>query len=102
VPHSERKMSTLSLREGERLVRVHRFRFTGGRGCAPGTTDIVVEEDLSPACDPATRCQAHPDHPIRVPRPHLYVNAETVERALEACLDKMRGSAVGDIFYPHA
>lgn len=88
------------LREGERLVRVHRFRFTGGRGCALGTTDIVVEEELGPVADPATRCQARPDHPTRVPRPHLYVNAETVEGAVAACMEKMRGGTAGDLFFP--
>ena len=88
------------LRQGERLVRVHRFRFTGGRGCALGTTDIIVEEDLGPVTEPAVRCQARPDHPTRVPRPHLYVNAETIEGALRACVEKMRGSAVADLFFP--
>ncbi len=88
------------LRPGERVVRVHRFRFTGGRGCALGTTDILVEEDLGPVADPTARCQARPDHPTRVPRPHLYVIAETVEGALRACIEKMRGSAVGDLFFP--
>ncbi|MBI2115170.1 MAG: hypothetical protein HYT85_08820 [candidate division NC10 bacterium] len=88
------------LREGERLVRVHRFRFTGGRGCALGTTDIVVEEELGPVADIATRCQARPDHPTRVPRPHLYVNAETVEGAVAACMEKMRGGTAGDLFFP--
>ena len=88
------------LREGERLVRVHRFRFTGGRGCALGTTDIIVEEDLGPVVETATRCQARPDHPTRVPRPHLYVSAETVEGALAACIEKMRGGSVADLFFP--
>ncbi len=93
-------MSVDILREGERVVRVHRFRFTGGRGCALGTTDIVVEEELGPVPDPSARCQARPDHPTRVPRPHLYVCAETVEAAVWACIEKMRGSAVGDLFFP--
>ncbi len=93
-------MSVDFLREGERVVRVHRFRFTGGRGCALGTTDIVVEEDLGPVTDPAARCQARPDHPTRVPRPHLYVSAGSVEAAVRACIEKMRGSAVGDLFFP--
>jgi hypothetical protein len=88
------------LQPGERLVRVHRFRFTGGRGCALGTTDIVIEEELGPVADPAARCQARPDHPTRVPRPHLYVNAETVEGALRACIERMRGGATGDLFFP--
>lgn len=95
-------MSFPFLREGERLVRVHRFRFTGGRGCALGTTDIVVEEALGPVADPATRCQARPDHPTRVPRPHLYVSAETVEGAVATCIEKMRGGTVGDLFFPQA
>ena len=93
-------MAMLFLREGERLVRVHRFRFTGGRGCALGTTDIIVEEDLGPVADPTARCQARPDHPTRVPRPHLYVSDETVESALTACVDKMRGASVADLFFP--
>jgi len=83
------------------VVRVHRFRFTGGRGCALATTDIVVEEDLSPVCDPAARCQARPDHPTRVPRPHLSVTASTVEEALEACIERMRGT-ITDLFFPQA
>jgi hypothetical protein len=90
------------LRESERLVRVHRFRFTGGRGCALGTTDIIVEEDLGPAADPSSRCQARPDHPTRVPRPHLYVSAETVEGALQACIEKMRGGSPADLFFLQA
>jgi len=90
------------LRESERLVRVHRFRFTGGRACALATTDIVVEEDLGPVTDPTTRCQARPDHPTWVPRPHLYVSAETVEGALQACVEKMRGGSAVDLFFPQA
>jgi hypothetical protein len=35
-----------------------------------------------------------------VPRPHLYVNAETVEGALQACIERMRGGATGDLFFP--
>ena len=93
-------MTISFLRESERLVRVHRFRFTGGRGCALGTTEIIVEEDLGPVADPGTRCQARPDHPTRVPRPHLYVSAETVEGALAACIEKMRGSSAVDLFFP--
>ena len=88
------------LRESERLVRVHRFRFTGGRGCALGTTDIIVEEDLGPVADPSSRCQARPDHPTWVPRPHLYVTAGTVERAVAACIEKMRGGSTADLFFP--
>lgn len=90
------------LRENERLVRVHRFRFTGGRGCALGTTDIIVEEDLGPVADPSSRCQARPDHPTWVPRPHLYVTAGTVEGGLAACIEKMRGGSVADLFFPQA
>ena len=88
------------LRQGERVVRVHRFRFTGGRGCALGTTDILVEEDLGPVVDPTIRCQARPDHPTRVPRPHLYVSAATVDGALQACIEKMRGGSLADLFFP--
>jgi len=93
-------MKVVFLREGERMVRVHRFRFTGGRGCAMATTDIVVEEDLSPGCDPDSRCQARPDHPTRVPRPQLYVTASTVEEALGVCIERMRGAL--DLFLPQA
>jgi hypothetical protein len=50
--------------------------------------------------DPAARCQARPDHPTRVPRPHLYVNAETVEGALLACVEKMRGGRRGGPVLP--
>ncbi len=95
-------MTIPSLREGERLMRVHHFRFTGGRGCAVGTIDIIVEESLGAGADPTTRCQARPDHPTRVPRPHLYVNAETVEEALASCVEKLRGSSFGDLFFPQA
>jgi hypothetical protein len=94
-------MKVAFLREGERVVRVHRFRFTGGRGCAVATTDIVVEEDLSPGCDPETCCQAHPDHPTRVSRPQLYVTASTVEEALGGCIERMRGTLT-DLFFPQA
>jgi hypothetical protein len=93
-------MNAVPLRPGERLVRVHAFRFTGGRGCGLGTTEIIVEESLGPVDDPACRCQARPNHPTRVPRPHLYVSAETVEAALQACIEKLRGSAAGDLFLP--
>ena len=65
-----------------------------------GTTDIVVEEALGVLADPTTRCQARPDHPTRVPRPHLYVSAETVEEALSTCIEKMRGGSVADLFFP--
>lgn len=95
-------MSNPSLRDGERLVRVHRFRFTWARGCAVNTTDIIVEENLGPVLDATTRCQARPDHPSRVPRPHVYGSAETVEGALAACIEKMRESGVADLFFPQA
>ena len=90
-------MTVQFLRESERLVRVHRFRFTGGRGCALGTTDIVVEEDLGPVTDPLTRCKARPDHPTRVPRPHLYVSAETVEGAVQTCIERRLPLDVGGV-----
>ncbi len=95
-------MSIGFLRAGERLVRVHRFRFTGGRGCGLGVTDIVVEEALGDVADAAARCQARPDHPTRVPRPHLTVSAPTVEEALQALIEKIRGGSPVDLFLPQA
>lgn len=100
-PDLEPPMTNPSLRDGERLVRVHRFRFTGVRGCGLVTTDIIVEENLGPVLDSTTRCEARPDHPARVPRPHLYASAETVEGALAACLEKIREGGVMDLFFPH-
>lgn len=93
-------MTNPFLRDGERLVRVHRFRFTGVRGCALDSTDIIVEENLGPVLDATARCQARPDHPTRVPRPHLYASAGTVEEALAACIEKIREGAVIDVFLP--
>jgi hypothetical protein len=93
-------MSVEFLRAGERLIRVHRFRFIGGRGCGLGTTEIVVEEDLGPVADAAARCQARPEHPTRVPRPDFIVTAETVEGAVQACIEKMRGRTPADLFFP--
>jgi hypothetical protein len=95
-------MTSLSVRDGERLVRVHRFRLTWARGCAVSTTDIVVEENLGAVPDATTRCQARPDHPSRVPRPHVHARAETVEGALAACIEKMRESGATDFFFPQA
>ncbi|HET7854047.1 MAG TPA: rhodanese-like domain-containing protein [Candidatus Methylomirabilis sp.] len=88
------------LQSGERLVRVHRFRYLRAVACALGTLDLVVEESLDGVNDPAKRCVARPDHPERVARPELTVFGESVEDALRTLIDHLRGRRPPDIFLP--
>jgi rhodanese-related sulfurtransferase len=88
------------LQTGERLVRVHRFRFARPAGCALGTLDLVAEESLGDVPDPARRCVARPEHPTQVARPEFTVYGETVEAALRALIEKLRGRRPSEVFLP--
>jgi rhodanese-related sulfurtransferase len=88
------------LQSGEHLVRVHRFRYLRAVACALGTLDLVVEESLDDVNDSAKRCVARPDHPERVARPEFTVYEESVEAALRALIEKLRGRLPADIFLP--
>ena len=85
---------------GERLVRVHCFRYQKAVACALGTIDLVVEESLGEVGDPSKRCVARPDHPERVPKPDLTVFGESVEETLEVLIGKLRGRRPPEIFLP--
>lgn len=88
------------LLSGERLARVHRFRYQKAVACALGTIDLVVEESLGTVGDPSKRAMARPDHPARVPRPDLTVFGESVEEALGVLIGKLRGRRPQEIFLP--
>lgn len=85
---------------GERLARVHRFRYQKAVACALGTIELIVEESLGEAEDPSRRCVARPDHPERVPRPDLTVFGESVEETLRVLVEKLRGRRPQEIFLP--
>ncbi|MFQ5988709.1 MAG: rhodanese-like domain-containing protein [Candidatus Methylomirabilales bacterium] len=85
---------------GERLARVHRFRYQRAVACALGTIELVVEESVDTVQDPARRCVARPDHPQRVPRPELTVYGESIEEALRVLIEKLRGRRPQEIFLP--
>jgi len=88
------------LQSGERLIRVHRFRFIRPAGCALGMLDLTVEESLGDVQDPSRRCVARPEHPTQVARPEFTVYGETVEAALRALIEKLRGRRPTEIFLP--
>ena len=88
------------LQSGERLIRVHRFRFIRPAGCALGMLDLTVEESLGDVQDPSRRCVARPEHPTQVPRPEFTVYGETVEAALRGLIEKLRGRRPHEIFLP--
>jgi rhodanese-related sulfurtransferase len=88
------------LLSGERLIRVHRFRYQRAVACALGTLDLTVEETLGDVPDPSKRCLARPEHPERVARPDLTIFAEGVEGAVKALIEKLRGRRPADIFLP--
>ena len=88
------------LQAGERLVRVHRFRYIRAVGCALGGLMLTVEEAMGEIRDPSRRCTARPDHPERVARPEFTVYEESVEAALRAMIEKLRGRLPADIFLP--
>ena len=91
-----------SLRAGERLTRLHAFRFYSSQGCALGSIDIVVEEALGPASEPpaAGRCVARPQHARLVPRPEYTVRGETVEAAVQLLVERLRSRPLTDAFLP--
>lgn len=88
------------LRSGERLTRVHRFRYVRAVGCALGGLILTVEEALGEVRDPSQRCTARPDHPEWVPRPEFTVYAESVGAALKALIEKLRPRRPQEIFLP--
>jgi rhodanese-related sulfurtransferase len=88
------------LQTGERLVRIHRFRFARPAGCALGILDLVVEENVGEVPDPSQRFVARPEHHTHVARPEFTVYGETVEAALQALIEKLRGRRSADIFLP--
>lgn len=85
---------------GERLTRVHRFRYQKAVACGLGTIDLIVEESVGEVGDPSKRCVARPDHPERVPKADLTVFGESVEEALRALVGKLRGRRPQEIFLP--
>jgi hypothetical protein len=94
-------MDVSYLVSGERLIRVHRFRFLKVQGCAEAGLDIVVEEALGRAPgEPGERCTARPDHPRLVPKPHFTVRGETVEAALRAFIERVRPRPLAEVFLP--
>ena len=85
---------------GERLTRVHRFRYQRAVACALGTIDLVVEESLGEVPDQSKRCVARPDHPERVAKADLTVFGESVEEVLRVLVEKLRGRRPQEIFLP--
>ncbi|MFQ5846501.1 MAG: rhodanese-like domain-containing protein [Candidatus Methylomirabilales bacterium] len=88
------------LTASERLIRTHRFRYLRAVGCAWSTLDLLVEETLGEVQEPGKRCMARPDHPQQVPRPELTVYGESLEEALRALIDKLRGRRPQEVFLP--
>ena len=88
------------LQSGERLTRIHRFRYLRAVSCALGMVDLIVEESLGAVAEPARRCVARPEHPIQVARPEFTVTGETVEAALCSLIEKVRGRRPHEIFLP--
>lgn len=85
---------------GERLARIHRFRYQRAVACTLGTIELIVEESLGEVEDPSRRCVARADHPERVPKPDLTVFGESVEEALRVLVEKIRGRRPQEIFLP--
>ena len=100
APAGAAVLSANFLQSGERLIRVHRFRFVRPAGCALGMLDLTVEESLGQVADPARRCVARPDDPQRVARPDLTVYGESVEAALRTLIERLRGRRPTEIFLP--
>lgn len=87
--------------QGERLLRIHRFRFLKAQGCAEAGLDLVVEEVLGEAAaDPGQRCTARPDHPRLVPKTQYTVRGETVETTLRALIERIRPRPLAEVFLP--
>jgi len=92
----------MDLRQGELLIRIHRFRYLKPSGCGLGGIELVVEESLTATSDGTPRCTARPDHHELVPRPEFTVHGETVEEALGNCLAAIRPRRFFELFLPKA
>jgi len=90
----------MDLRQGEQLIRIHRFRFLKPSGCGLGSIELVVEESLASATDGTPRCTARPDHHELVPRPEFTVHGDTVEEVLDSCLAAIRPRRFYELFLP--
>jgi hypothetical protein len=90
----------MDVRQGEQLIRIHRFRFVKPSGCGLGSIDLVVEESLDSPTDGNPRCTARPDHHELVPRPEFTVHGDTVEEALGNCLASIRPRRFYEVFLP--
>ncbi len=88
------------LTAGERLIRVHRFRYVRPAGCALEAGDILVEETLGEVREGFPRCTARPDHPDLVTRPEFVVPGESVETVLKALIEKIRPRRFHELFLP--
>lgn len=88
------------LRAGERLARVHYYRFFSAQGCALGSVDIVVEEALDVEAPAAARCIARPQHARLVTRPEYIIRAETVDAAVRSLVERLRARPLTDAFLP--
>lgn len=92
----------MDLRQGEQLIRVHRFRFIKAIGCGQTSADVLVEEALGPVHPGTPRCTARPDHPELVPRPEFTTQGDTVEEAVGHCLEAIRPRRFYELFLPKA
>ncbi|MBI3989638.1 MAG: hypothetical protein HY347_08470 [candidate division NC10 bacterium] len=93
-------MDVRYLTTGERLIRVHRFRYVRPAGCALAAGDILVEETLGEIRGGSPRCMARPDHPELVTRPEFVVPGEGVEAVLKALIEKIRPRQFYELFFP--
>lgn len=93
-------MDVSFLRTGEQLIRVHRFRYVTAQGCAIGSVEIVVEETLGPASPAERPCTARPDHPRLVAKSEYTFQRETVEAALQSCVERLRSRPLSEAFLP--
>jgi hypothetical protein len=89
------------LRADEQLVRLHVFRYLSAQGCTLGSVEIVVREALRDDAD-AARCLARPRHARLVTRPDYTMRAPSVEAALQAVVERLRGRPLTDAFFPSA
>lgn len=90
------------LTSGERLLRLHRFRYSRPIGCAHTSHEIVVEEVIGSISDESQRCLARLDHQELVPRPEFFGYGAGVEQALQACIEKVRPCRFAELFFPKA
>jgi len=92
----------VELRQGERLLRVHRFRFWKAMGCGQSSIELLVEEALGPVPPETPRCTARPDHAELVTRPEFSRTGDTVEEAVANCLEAIRPRRFYELFLPKA